>query len=505
MAPAILALSVLVGFFGQALFFDYSLGINAPFLALLMLGGAFSLLLVFERPLGWPNLLLGLPILALALFSAWTTEGGLQFWNLIMAGALLYLLARFAQESRFLGGASLWKVADALLGAAVAEWIIAPLLVLMNTARWSRQVEVRSGPSAQTQALLRGLLITLPVLVIFGALLASADAVFNDLLDGLFGWITDFDDLLARLFLWGFWAYICLIGYKVLLLGGLLNEVGDKLGGAVQGQTERFFRLGSIETGMVLGSVNALFALFVLIQARYFFGGEANITEAGYTYAEYARRGFFELILVACLALALIISLEALFKRETPQAAQMFRGLALLMIALTGVMLVSAFQRLSLYEEAFGYTRLRLMSHLAIVWLAVLLGVVVADLMGPRLRWFWAACVLVGVAYMLSLNLINMDGFIARNNIERYRETGKLDLLYLGTLSDDAAPELLRLLDEPGLPESERTMLRRYLGNRLFFLDSYREGRGVWDYHFGKERAWRALDARRGDLIVDLR
>ena len=115
----------------------------------------------------------------------------------------------------------------------------------------------------------------------------------------------------------------------------------------------------------------------MVIQFQYFFGGQTNIGVQGYTYAEYARRGFGELVAVAFFSLLLFLGLSAIVKRQNPAQRWVFSGLGLGMVALVGVMLVSAFQRLLLYEAAYGFSRLRMYTHVFMIWLGLLLAVVV--------------------------------------------------------------------------------------------------------------------------------
>jgi hypothetical protein len=131
--------------------------------------------------------------------------------------------------------------------------------------------------------------------------------------------------------------------------------------------------------------------------------------------------------------------------------------------------------------------------------LAVLFVALLVDILWPRRQQlFWIAGGVVVLCYILTLNVMNLDAFIAHSNIERYDKTGKLDVYYLLTLSDDAVPVVADLLDEPDVPE--RDLLLERLGERLYTLDQDREGRNLFGYHWGKDRAWRALDAHRETL-----
>jgi FtsH-binding integral membrane protein len=121
----------------------------------------------------------------------------------------------------------------------------------------------------------------------------------------------------------------------------------------------------------------ALFA-FVVVQFQYFFGGTTNIHVDGYTYAEYARRGFGELVTVAFFALLMLLTLSAITKRDTETQRRVFSGLGVTLVALLLVMLVSAFKRLGLYEEVYGFSRLRTYTHVFLIWIGLLLIATIA-------------------------------------------------------------------------------------------------------------------------------
>jgi hypothetical protein len=203
--------------------------------------------------------------------------------------------------------------------------------------------------------------------------------------------------------------------------------------------------IGFIETTTVLLLVNLLFLAFVAVQFTYLFGGSANVDLAGYTYAEYARRGFFELLTVAILTLTMILGLNWLTRRENKQQIRWFNLNSSVMMGFVLVMLVSAFQRMRLYEAAFGYTRLRLNVYVFMVWLgALLVWFVLSQWVRPDR--FAIGGIVVAIGFLATLNVINPDQFIAQRNIARYQQTGDLDAAHLTTLSDDAIPVLIDAL-----------------------------------------------------------
>lgn len=250
---------------------------------------------------------------------------------------------------------------------------------------------------------------------------------------------------------------------------------------------------------MLLGSVDMLFALFIVIQARYLFGGHANITIEGYTYADYARRGFYELLMVSFMTMLLALAVNSMTHRKREREA-LFRALTGIMIGLTLLLLAAAYYRLHLYQDAYGFTRIRVMSGVFMFWLGVLLITLLVTILRHTPNWFGMGVLLTAAGFVLTLNVINMDGFIARQNITRFDDSGKLDVAYLLTLSDDAIPVVANLLDRRDLPDDMRETLLVGLGHRFYLLDTDRADWHLLGYHWGKDRAWHALNDHRVTL-----
>ncbi len=189
-----------------------------------------------------------------------------------------------------------------------------------------------------------------------------------------------------------------------------------------------------IPAAVILFLVDLLFAAFVVVQFTYFFGAHTNITAEGYTYAEYARRGFFELVSVAVLSLVLVFGLGAITQRKIRSQQIVLTALNLVLICLVLVMLLSSWQRLNLYEEAYGFSRLRTYTTVFIPWLgALLVAVGVMDLLG-KMRWFALSLLIATVGFVFSLPVLNIDSFIANRNIDRAVYGEEFDAAYLASL-----------------------------------------------------------------------
>jgi len=302
----------------------------------------------------------------------------------------------------------------------------------------------------------RGMVIALPVVVIFASLLASADLVFSQKLTGfieLFN-LEKLPEYIFRL------IYILVIAYA--LAGVILYAASQSKDEKLIGEDKPFIPafLGFIESAIVLGSVVALFTAFVVIQFQYFFGGQTNIHLDGYTYSEYARKGFGELVAVAFFSLLMLLTLSGITKRETEFQRRIFSGLGVAVVALVLVMLVSAYQRLVLYEAAYGFSRLRTYTHVFLIWIGlVLIATIVLEILRKE-RAFALAALIASFGFAMSLPILNVDAFIVQQNIQRELRTDKdadavaLDTEYFLNLSDDAVPELASALHTLSLPDS---------------------------------------------------
>ncbi len=497
-AALILSLSLALGLIGNKLFYGTRPGLNMFVFVGLFVLAAFWLLLYFERPIVAHHAIFAAPAVIFALLLGVRDTPELVFFNfLALAGSLLIVL-RFTSTTRFLGGHWTAPVA-AVVQAVMIDWFDGPLTVLAESGRWFSRLNLGGLQTGKLRSILRGLAFTLPVVLVFAVLLGSADAIFGNLVQDAVALILPKtpNSLIAQLFLVAFFTAGGLIAFKEMVLENT-GVFATRL--PIPGAAKKpWLRLDMIEASMVLGSVNFLFLVFVIIQARYFFGGQANINAQGYTYAEYARRGFYELLAVSIMTMGLIVTVDTQTIRKREEQPTFF-VLVGVMIALTFVILLSAFRRLALYEDAYGFTRIRVMSAVFMIWLAILLGVLLVAVLRRRRSWFWTGGLLTALAFILSLNVMNMDGYIARRNIDRFHQTGKLDLWYLFTLSDDAVPSLARLIDDNRLDDTQRRVVLNSLGERLYLLDQDRADRNTFGYHVGKARAWHALDRQRAWL-----
>ncbi|MGW3856611.1 DUF4153 domain-containing protein [Micromonospora arida] len=285
--------------------------------------------------------------------------------------------------------------------------------------------------------ILTSLAISAVLLTLFGLLFSSADAVFAELVTGLLP-----DISLPGVIGWTF---------RLVVIGGGL------LGGAylvtrppdLEGLRPRPSRPAHrLEWTLPLVLLDALFAAFVLVQLTVLFGGAGHVLRtAGLTYAQYARGGFWQLLAVTALTL-LVIAVAA---RRAPKATRADRLLVRVLLgtltALSLVIVASALYRMQVYADAYGATRLRLVVATMELWLGLLFLLVGVAVVRLRAEWLPRLVIGTAVLALLGLALVNPDRLIADRNVDRYLETGRLDVDYVSGLSADAVPALARLPD----------------------------------------------------------
>jgi hypothetical protein len=449
--------ALVLGWLFDFLFWKHATGINFAIFALLCLAGSFLVLGLNGIKSSWKSLLLVVPILFFIAMTFLRAEPLSVFLAVVFSLGLMGLLA-----ISYLGGRwPLYSLSDYVANFAklIGSMAARPLIF---RSEMKKQVQVTPPPEGilpagkngwkRFWAVFRGLLIALPVILIFAALLSSADPVFAA------RW-HDFTKMfrLEKLPEYIFRAIYILVGAYALagtILHAALKSRDEKLIGIDKPLIPAF--LGFTEAAVVLGAVVVLFAVFVTIQFQYFFGGQANIHIQGYTYSEYARRGFGELVAVAFISLLLFLGLSAIVKRQSAAQRWTFSGLGLGMVALVGVMLVSAFQRLLLYESVYGFTRLRMYTHVFMIWLGLLLAVVVVLDLLRKERFFAFAALLASVGFAASLMILNVDAVIVRQNVARATNGEGLDVAYLASLSPDVVPTLAAEFQDASLPKLTR-------------------------------------------------
>ncbi len=268
-------------------------------------------------------------------------------------------------------------------------------------------------------------LIAVPVVAVVLWLLMSADAVFGSLFARF-----DLSDLPEDAFMRPLRVLIL-----ALFLCSALYYIREEPSKAAPERPDKPRSPALFLPVTVL--LDIVYIIFCYVQIKYLFGGSEEASMSG-GWAEYARSGFFQLVVITFINLGLFL-LGADEKRFAGTAGKVLRGAFGLLLALTAVILVSAFWRMRLYIHAFGMSVLRLLTLWAMA--VVLFGLLAAawKLARPKFGFFRAAGGFALALWCL-MNLAGPARMIANYNVDRYLSGAleEMDTYYLETLGPDA-------------------------------------------------------------------
>lgn len=292
-----------------------------------------------------------------------------------------------------------------------------------------------------------GLIAATPVLLIVAALLGQADPVFSAFLDTVGTWL----ETSAVEHVFG----IILTGWVAAgIIRGAIAPVGTGFLQRPLALRLPFASVAPLFVGLAL-----LLSSWIGLQVRTLFGGSEYVANTiGVTVAEYARQGFFELIVIAGIVLGSLLVADEVLDREPGKARDSFRAIGWVLLGLVGAVLVSAVLRLGLYLRHFGLTDDRVLALAVLVWVALMLvwfGWTV--LRGARAR-FAPGVLIISAVWLGALNLSNPERWIVETNLRRAERGLEFDTAYHAKLSADALPALLRGADR--LNAEQATALR---------------------------------------------
>ena len=505
----ILKVALVMGVLGDVLLRQMPWGLNVLLFNLAFVAGTVMLLIRRKRtslsPQAWA--LLGAQVFFAAMF-VWRDSSELHVADSAAIIAILSVLfvpqlkvpPRVAGAFHFIAGFIFSAVSAAFAGFAL----------LFSDIKWS--TTERSGWAKNSIAVVRGILIVAPLILVFGGLFVAADAAYQGMVERVLNIdpATIFTHaILFTLFGWASAGYLRGIMFGLAAqpaadpksprskpeetagtskVDDLTNDSGehpavlpdssniiehinrsdppDRSDGA---KTETSpvrngfdlaklensflpsaFTLGSVEVGVILGLLDLLFLSFVIVQIPYLFGGMDFVQNTpDFKLAEYARRGFGELVAVSALVLPVLLLGHWLIRKDNRFSEKLFRGLASVQLVLLFVIMASAVQRLFVLTGPLGYgmTTVRVYPMIFMIWLAVVfVWFALTVLRGSRQYFAWGA--LWAAFFILAgTHFFNPDDFIVRTNVALMQQGREFDTEYNSRLSDDAVPALAAALN----------------------------------------------------------
>jgi len=440
--------------------------------------------------------------LAIAVLSAaglsWRDADMLQFFDVLAMLTALVLLAT-SIDAIPVPGLALARVRDMIRAAFGTGLDVATGVVPLLMRDAELHTALRPSSDGSARRIGRALVITAPILLVFALLLGHADPVFGSFFT--FPYV-DLEVVLSHVVIAGFFAWV--------VAGWLRRALLAHPGAAGTPATPFPLTLGATDVTLALGALNVLFAAFVVVQIGWLFGGEALVLRTtGLSYAEYARRGFFELTCVAGLLLPVLLGAQALIPASDSRTLRLYRRLAVSLTVLLGAILVSAGARMRLYVQYYGISTDRLYATAFMIWLAIMFVWLALTVLRSRPRAFATGLVVSGFVALFTLNVLNPDALVARANLAR-GEAGRTgaagaDLRYVASLGGDAAPLLVSALTAPGIAvdtvasgdrcAAARILLQRWTGER-----PVRMARNWFQWNIARMRATRAVRAHASEL-----
>ena len=337
----------------------------------------------------------------------------------------------------------------------------------------------------------KSLLITIPIILVVLILLMSADQVFERIFDKVFlnlSEVLSLDGIVKLL------SRLSVILITFLLCGGfIVNLVKDNTMFTKEDEdTKVTLKFENLTINMILTILNIIYLIFSFIQITNLFMNTSN--DSNFDYSSYARQGFSQLMFVSFINFVILI-VANINKIEKTKSQKIYNKImSLLIILFTLIIIVSAFYRMNLYQETYGYTYLRIFVDFVLISEALISIPIIIYLLGKKIDILKSGIIIASFMFAL-LNFINIDNFIAEKNIGRYFNNPKnsnFDISYLCNLGTDATTQITRLLksdDEYIVKRTEKYLYEQKQSLNLDKMD--------WqEYNISKKEAKEILDSQ---------
>lgn len=281
-----------------------------------------------------------------------------------------------------------------------------------------------------------GLMVTIPLTIIVALLLTSADKGVEDMLTFVFNNIlVKGVKLIIQLML-----AIPVAFYIFNMLYSNIRKV--KKGTYTEEQYERglekFKVTPNIAVYAAVTPICILYILFVISQIQYFVSAFRGNLPEDYSYAGYARRGFFELCVIAVINLMVIFLINLLSKHKGKSKPILLKLYSTVISVFTLFIISTAISKMVMYIGQYGLTQLRIYTS----WFMILLAIAFIFIIIKQYRYpfHFAKYMLLSFVVMFGvLCFSNIDRTIARYNIQMYQagKIGDLDVRSICNTSDD--------------------------------------------------------------------
>ena len=325
--------------------------------------------------------------------------------------------------------------------------------------------------SDNNKRILKSIIIVVPIVIVVLLLLSSADMIFGNIFKDFVNVFKNISiDTIIDRFVW----IAILFTYGGAVLTYLLNDYRD-----VKIQAKPMKKIDSYTIKILLVSLNIIYLIFDFIQIRslVFHNMSMDIP-----YSTYARQGFFQLMGIS------IFNIIVLLLTKKTDENKFIKGNSLLMVALTFIIIVSSFLRMSMYEAAYGYTLLRLLVYVSLITEVIMLIPTIIYIIKDKFNIIRSYIIIITCCYTI-LSLFPVDYFIAKNNIDRFYKSEKIDVYYLINNGYDNIPLLIELENKLDNIE-DKDALKEYINSIKTRSDN------IFEYNYSRANALKKLKSK---------
>ncbi|MCL6570509.1 MAG: DUF4173 domain-containing protein [Bacillus sp. (in: Bacteria)] len=296
-----------------------------------------------------------------------------------------------------------------------------------------------------------GIVIALPILLVVLNLLISADTQFERMIGGIPEWLQFFDgEDIIRIIVTIIYTF-SFFGFMQILFKKQIKVIKEQ-------SKIPLFQIDAVIAITVLVLINVVYVLFTIVQFKYFFSGTL---QEDLTFAEYARKGFFELLFVTLINLSITVFVITFVNQTTSVMRRLTQIMLTILVLASAVLLTSAFMRMGLYEKAYGFTFTRVLVHSFMIFLVVIFTYTLVKIWIEKLSLFHFYFI-TSILYYTAITVINLDTIVVKQNIARYETSGKIDVFYLSKMSSTGVLGLIDLYEkDKNIPDLKTVLQER--------------------------------------------
>lgn len=343
--------------------------------------------------------------------------------------------------------------------------------------------------------ILIGVICAIPAVLIIVPILANADDAFEALISGLFD---DYFTLIQKLILG--------TGVSIILAGIVFSL---KYNTEQYSTKELSVKANNISVSAFLCVLCGVYSVYLFSQLAYFFSAFSSILPKGYkfTYAQYARRGFFELCIIAVINLLFIFAAIVISEKKDGKIHLSIKLPATFIVLFTFAIIFTALSKMVMYIGVYGCTVLRICTSAFMIWLFILFICLLIRIFVKRFD-FLKAGLIFALIILLGLGLSNVNRQIARYNYNAYKQGKiKMDVEYMADIGDEGVPYLYKLTKDKDSKIANKaitelndkfthyynvTVSKKYMHSDLKKLE--RTYKTFGEYSLPRARAYKVLD-----------